>query len=106
YKDSTAAPSPNSALINRVGQFYYQYAEPGTNCGPNKGPLKVTVGTHRRTRLRPIQGASQAMFCVTRSAHIDCDRGRFDRCYFGDHFIFLCYRFYLHLFCFLLSWRL
>ncbi|KAG0151281.1 hypothetical protein CROQUDRAFT_720004 [Cronartium quercuum f. sp. fusiforme G11] len=69
YKGNTAAPSPNSALINGVGQFDCQYAEPGTKCGPNKGPLIVTVGKKQRTRLRLIQGGSHAMFRVSADLH-------------------------------------
>ncbi|EGG02257.1 multi-copper oxidase laccase-like protein [Melampsora larici-populina 98AG31] len=69
YKNTTAAPSPNSALINGVGQFNCQYADAGDICGPNTGPLQIQVEPKQRTRLRLIQAGSHAMFRVSVDNH-------------------------------------
>ncbi|MBW0478935.1 hypothetical protein O181_018650 [Austropuccinia psidii MF-1] len=69
YNGSTAAPSPNSALLNGIGFFDCEKYANGSSCKTNHNPLELFLFPHQRTRIRLIQGGGHAMFKVSVDNH-------------------------------------
>ncbi|KAG0143360.1 hypothetical protein CROQUDRAFT_678661 [Cronartium quercuum f. sp. fusiforme G11] len=68
YRNSSAAPSANSGLINGVGLWDCRFASTSERCKLNSPP-EYTFAAGKRLRLRWINGGSHAMFYVSADRH-------------------------------------
>ncbi|EGG00260.1 multi-copper oxidase laccase-like protein [Melampsora larici-populina 98AG31] len=69
YMGSSAAPSPNSALINGIGYFDCTNADNGSTCTTPTDYLTFDLNAGQKTRLRLIEGGSHALFRVSVDEH-------------------------------------
>lgn len=69
YFGTPAAPAPNSALINGVGQWNCSYATRAQECQQIKSPPEFIFKAGESVRFRLINGASHAMFFYSVDEH-------------------------------------
>ncbi|EGG11671.1 multi-copper oxidase laccase-like protein [Melampsora larici-populina 98AG31] len=69
YMGSAAAPSPNSALMNGVGEYNCRFATKSERC-KTTSPPEFSVVAGNKVRFRIIGGGSLAMFYFSADQHV------------------------------------